>query len=131
MLAYDVEWHMRQALKPFLFDEDNPEAARLARIDVVSPKEPSPSGRGKANGKPPDDVPVHSFQTFLAVLATLTRNTIVSNIAGDPGWTQNTEPTPLQTRAIELLTPHAVANRRNRRFAIHPYSHQGPALPRS
>jgi hypothetical protein len=107
MLAYYVEWHMRQALKPLLFDEDDPEAARLARTDVVSPKEPSPSARAKANGKKtPDGLPVHSFQTLLSDLATLTRNTIVPNIAGAPGWTQDAEPTPLQIRAIDLLATH-------------------------
>lgn len=107
MLAYYVEWHMRQALKPLLFDEDDPEAARLARTDVVSPKEPSPSARAKANSKKtPDGLPVHSFQTLLDDLSTLSRNTIVPKLAGAPGWQQDTEPTALQTKIIELLANH-------------------------
>jgi YD repeat-containing protein len=109
MLAYHVEWHMRQALKPLLFDENDAQAARLACTDVVSPKKPSPSARAKANGKtPPDGLPVHSFQTLLGDLATLTRNTIMPKLAGAPGWTQDSEPTPLQIRAIELLATHAM-----------------------
>jgi transposase len=107
MLAYYIEWHMRQALKPLLFDEDDPEAARLARTDVVSPKEPSPSARAKANGKKtPGGLPVHSFQTLLADLATITRNTIVPKLPGATGWQQDTEPTALQTKILELLATH-------------------------
>lgn len=107
MLAYYIEWHMRQALKPLLFDEDDPEAARLARTDVVSPKEPSPSARAKANGKKtPGGLPVHSFQTLLTDLATITRNTIVPKLPGATGWQQDTEPTALQTKILELLATH-------------------------
>jgi len=107
MLAYYVEWHMRQALKPFLFDEDDPEAARQARTDVVSPKEPSPSARAKAvSKKTPDGLPVHSFQTLLGDLATITRNTIVPDLPGAPGWQQDTEPTALQTKILDLLASH-------------------------
>lgn len=107
MLAYHVEWHMRQALKPLLFDEDDPQAARLSRADVVAPKKPSASAKVKAiRKKTPDGLPVHSFQTLLDDLATLSRNTIVPAIPGAPGWQQDTEPTPLQNRALELLASH-------------------------
>lgn len=107
MLAYHVEWHMRQALKPMLFDEDDPEDARLTRTDPVAPKQPSRSAKAKAKSKKtPDGQPVHSFRTLLDDLATLTRNTIVPNIAGAPGWQQDAEPTPLQTRAFDLLASH-------------------------
>lgn len=107
MLAYHVEWHMRQALKPMLFDEDDPDGARLTRTDPVAPKQPSRSAKAKAQTKKtPEGQPVHSFRTLLDDLATLTRNTIVPNIAGAPGWQQDAEPTPLQTRALELLATH-------------------------
>ena len=49
---------------------------------------------------------VEVFDSNTADLATLTRNTIVPNIAGARGWTQDTEPTPLQIRDIELLATH-------------------------
>jgi hypothetical protein len=107
MLAYDVEWHMRQALKPLLFDEDDPEAARQARADVVSPKEPSLSARAKAiRKKPPNGLPVYSFQTLLGDRATITRNTIVPDLPGTPGWQQDTEPTAHQTKILDLLASH-------------------------
>ena len=44
MLAYHVEWHMRQKLAPILFDEDDPAGAAAARASIVAPAEPSPSG---------------------------------------------------------------------------------------
>ncbi len=104
MLAYYVEWHMRQALKPLLFDEDDPETARSQRPDVVSPIQPSPSAKGKAFKKTtPDGAPVHSFQTLLSDLGTLCRNTLRPNIPGAKTWSQNTEPTPHQTLIFNHL----------------------------
>lgn len=104
MLAYYVEWHMRQALKPLLFDEDDPEAARAQRQDVVSPKKPSPSAKAKAANKTtPDGTPVHSFQTLLKDLGTLCRNTIQPNIRGAKTWPQDTEPTELQQKIFTHL----------------------------
>ncbi len=101
MLAYYVEWHMRSVLKPVLFDdEENP----VVRPDPVASKKPSASAKAKARKKQtPDGLPVHSFQSLLADLATIARNTIVPAIAGAPGWTQDTEPTPLQTKILHLL----------------------------
>ncbi len=107
MLAYYVEWHMRQALKPHLFDEDDPDGARLTRVDPVAPKQPSPSAKAKAKSKAtPDGLPVHSFQTLLDDLSTLTRNTIVPNLPGAPGWQQDAEPTALQAKILDLLATH-------------------------
>lgn len=109
MLAYHVEWHMRRALKPLLFDEDDPEAARAGRADAVEPKQPSRSARDKAaRKKTPEGFPVHGFRTLLADLATLTRNTIRPGIPGAPTWTRDAEPTELQSKIFELLaTVHA------------------------
>ena len=102
MLAYYVEWHMRQALAPMLFVDDAPS---LPREDVVSPKKPSTSAARKARTKKTvDGAPVHSFQTLLADLATLVRNTIQPNLEGAPSWQQETEPTPIQRRALDLLS---------------------------
>jgi hypothetical protein len=101
LLAYDVEWHMRSVLKPVLFDdEENP----TTRPDPVAPQEPSLSSKAKARTKrTPDALPVHSFQSLLADLATITRNTIVPAIPGAPGWDQDTESTPLQKKILDLL----------------------------
>lgn len=111
MLAYYVEWHMRAALKTLLFDEDDHETAGASRSDAVAPKLPSPSAKRKACSKrTPEGLPVHSFQTLLKDLATITRNTIVPKVPGAPGWQQETEPTPLQEKIFALLHDHPMTS---------------------
>ena len=101
MLAYYLEWHMRKALAPMLFGD---ETSREPREDVVSPKKPSQSAARKARTKKTlDGAPVHSFQTLLADLSTIVRNSITPNLEGAPAWQQETEPSALQQRALDLL----------------------------
>ena len=102
MLAYYVEWHMRRCLAPLLFDDDDPDAARSD--SVVAPARVSPSALDKASRKVNDEgLPVHSFQTLLADLATISRNRIVPRLPGAEPFETLTRPTALQTRAFELL----------------------------
>src|ERR1700733_1660914 len=104
MLAYYLEWHMRQKLAPMLFDDTDKEAAEAARASVVAPAQRSAAAiRKQTTGFPPDGLPVHSFRTLLADLATLTRNTIVTAIALALPLTVLARPTPVQRRAYELL----------------------------
>jgi len=101
MLAYYVEWHMRQRLSPMLFDDDDKDAAEGLRTSPVKAAQGSPSAKRKAaTKKSPDDQPVHSFQTLLADLATITRNTV--KFAGKQ-FDKITTPTPLQQKALTLL----------------------------
>ncbi len=103
MLAYYVEWHMRQALKPLLFDDHDPAAAEQQRASVVQKAKRSPAARAKAARKrTADDLPVHSFRTLLADLGTLTANTM-RVVDGDATFTMLTKPTPGQQRCFELL----------------------------
>ncbi len=51
MLAYYVEWHMRQAWAPILFDDDDPAAGEALRGSPVAPGKRSPRAEGKAAGK--------------------------------------------------------------------------------
>ena len=77
MLAYYVEWHMRRALAPMLFDDDDPAAAEAGRSSPVAPAQRSKAARAKAGRKrTPDGLPVHSFRSLLGDLATLTRNRV-------------------------------------------------------
>ena len=103
MLAYYVEWHMRRALAPLLFDDHDPAAAERQRTSVVAPARRSPAAVAKARGKRTnDDLPVHSFRTLLTDLGTLTANTM--QVAGsDDTFRLQTQPTPLQQRSFELL----------------------------
>jgi hypothetical protein len=104
LLAYYVEWHMRQALKPLLFDDEDKAAAEALRPSIVAPAQRSPRAKAKAATKRTEDgLPVHSFQTLLADLATLTKTQV--RPLGADGATLDilATPTPLQQRAFELL----------------------------
>ncbi len=104
MLAYYLEWHMRQMLAPILFDDPDKNPADAARASVVAPAQRSEAAiRKQTTGATPDGLPVHSFRTLLADLATLTRNTIVTAIAPGLPLTVLARPTPVQRRAYELL----------------------------
>ena len=101
MLAYYVVWHMRRALAPLLFQDDDPEAAAAERTSVVAPAQRSPSAQEKAMTKRTDDgFPVHSLETLLKDLATLTKNRMRF---GSATFDQLASPTPIQTRAFDLL----------------------------
>jgi hypothetical protein len=104
MLAYYLEWHMRKALAPLLFDDTDQAAGEAKRSSVVAQAQRSPSAMRKQNtGTTPDGLPVHSFRTLLADLATLARNTIVTAVAPGLPLTVLTRPTAVQQRAFELL----------------------------
>jgi hypothetical protein len=104
MLAYYLEWHMRQKLAPLLFDDTDKEAAEAARASAVAKAQRSPVAiRKQTTGVTPDGLPVHSFRTLLADLATLTRNTIVTAVAPNLPLTVLARSTPVQRRAFELL----------------------------
>ena len=104
LLAYYVEWHMREALGPLLFDDEEL-AAKRKRRDPVAKAEPSRSARRKkVQRTTPDGFAVHSFDTLLEELGTLCRNRC--RIQADPSgssFTQDTQPTHLQARVFGLL----------------------------
>jgi hypothetical protein len=104
MLAYYLEWHMRRCLAPMLFDDTDKEEAEALRSSVVAQAQRSNAAvKKQATGVTPDGLPVHSFRTLLADLATLARNTIVTAINPLYPLTVVTRPTPVQQKAFELL----------------------------
>ena len=105
MLAYYLEWHMRDALAPILFDDEHPEDGQLLRTSIVAPAQRSETAQLKAQKKRTDDnLPVHSFQTLLADLATIAKNRIQSHLPQGPvSFDKLTRPTPLQQKALNLL----------------------------
>jgi transposase len=104
MLAYYLEWHMRQRLAPMLFDDTDKQAAEALRSSVVVQAQRSPSAVAKqTTGLTPDGLPVHSFRSLLADLATLVRNTVVTAITPNYPLTVLTRPTPIQHKAFALL----------------------------
>ena len=104
MLAYYVEWHMRQALKPILFDDHDKAAAEAARASIVAKAERSNAADRKAATKRTHDgLPVHSFRSLLADLATVTRNTMAMEQNRDATFVLFPNLTPAQDRAFQLL----------------------------
>ena len=103
MLAYHLEWHMRQALAPILFDDHDRASAESQRTSPVAKAKVSEAARRKARTKHTDDgLPVHSFRTLLADLATLTRNQV--RFGQGQTMTLLATPTPIQARAFALLS---------------------------
>jgi hypothetical protein len=104
MLAYYLEWHMRQCLAPMLFDDTYKDEAEALRRSVVAPAQRSKAALKKqTTGVTPDGLPVHSFRTLLVDLATIARNTIVTAINPLYPLTVVTRPTPVQQKAFDLL----------------------------
>jgi len=104
MLAYYVEWHMRQLLAPILFDDDDRAQAQAVRASIVAPAQRSASAKLKALTKQTaDGLKVHSFQTLLGDLATIVKNRIQPTDKNFVGFDMLTEPTVIQQRALDLL----------------------------
>jgi transposase len=104
MLAYYVEWHMREKLAPMLFEDADKDAAEAARSSIVAKAQRSPEALNKqTTGVTADGLPVHSFRTLLNDLASLTRNTVVTTVTPDYPLTVLARPTPIQRKAFELL----------------------------
>jgi transposase len=104
MLAYYVEWHLRRALAPVLFEDEELDEARTTR-DPVAKAEPSESvKRKKATLLTPDGWPVQSFQTLMKTLGTRCRNKCrAGNNKTCATFYELTEPTPFQAHVFHLV----------------------------
>ena len=103
MLSYYLSWHMKQALAPILFHDNDKPAAAAKRANPVDKAERSDAALAKAARKHTHDHhPVHSFTSLLADLATICANQIQPT-DHTAAFTIITTPTPLQSRAFELL----------------------------
>src|ERR1700742_1942466 len=103
MLSYYLSWHMKHALAPILFHDNDKPGAAAKRANPVAAAQRSDQALTKAARKRTEDgVPVHSSPSLLADLATICANHIQP--ADDtPPFTIITSPTPLQRQAFELL----------------------------
>jgi hypothetical protein len=104
MLAYYVEWHMREAWRELMFADVDSQAK--ATRDPVAPAKRSKAALAKVARHTLDDgTPAHSFRTLLDELGTVVRNTCRTRSSGDdaPRFEIVTTANPKQARAIELL----------------------------
>jgi transposase len=104
VLAYYVEWHLRRAWRPLLFEDEELDHDRATR-DPVAAAAPSDSvRRKKTTHQTAGGLPVHSFRTLLAHLGTRSRETY--RVESDPGgatFARVTELDPVQGEALRLL----------------------------
>ena len=104
MLAYHVEWLLREALAPLLFHDTELEAARAQRQSPVAKTEPSETVEAKkATKRSAGGHPVMSFACLMAHLGTLTRNTMRVPTRPKHRFTLFSKLTPLQQAAFDLL----------------------------
>lgn len=104
MLAYYVRWHMEQALRPLLFNDEDTHTK--AHRDPVAPARRSAAALEKVARRTTEEgFPVHSFQTLLAELSTIVRNTCCRQgvSPAEVTFDVDTSPNPLQHKAFELL----------------------------
>ncbi len=104
VLAYYVEYHMRKALKPLLFDDEELDSDRAHR-DPVAPATASASSKTKKRvRRTAEGFEVHSFRSLLEHLATRCRNSCrMKTEPSGAGFHRITQPTPLQEAALRML----------------------------
>jgi len=104
MLAYYVEWHMREAWRELMFADEDQQAKQ--QRNPVAPAKRSKAALAKVASHTLDDgTPAHSFSTLMAELATIVRNTCRTPNAGPdtPTFEVTTTPNAKQQRALNLI----------------------------
>jgi transposase len=116
VLAYYVEWHLRRAWAPLLFEDEERREERKRR-DPILPAKPSDSAeRKKRSHQTADGLLVHSFESLLRELASRARVTYAlkpqkAEEKTNLTFRQVPEPTPVQARAYELVRMFPVTGR--------------------
>ena len=104
MLAYHVEWHLRQVLAPLLFHDTDLAAAKAQRTSPVAPTKPSDAVKAKkAKKRSAEGQRVMSFADLMAHLGTLVRNTMRVPARPKHRFTLHSTATALQEAAFKLL----------------------------
>ena len=104
MLAYYVEWQMKQKLAPLLFAEEDREGAAQKRTDIVSPAVSSDATQKKAcTHRTEEGLPVQTFGGLLDDLGTLVKNMMQAGKDEGACFAMLTRSTPFQQKALDLL----------------------------
>jgi len=104
MLSYYVDWHMREALAPLLFADDDRTAAAAKRKNVVEPAQRSDSALDKtATKSDAQGRPVHSLKTLLSKLSSIVTSIMRPKLKNAETFSKITRPDRDQARALELL----------------------------
>ena len=103
-MAYYVEWHMRRALAPLIFDDEHKAEAEALRESVVAKAQRSPQAKKKDKTKRnADGQTVQSFRDLLRTLRGIAKNRIQPKLKGAKPFDKVTVPSALQQRALDLL----------------------------
>jgi hypothetical protein len=104
MLAYYVEWHMREAWRELMFADEDLERKKH-RDPVAAAERSEPALEKVATRKLKNGSTVHSFRTLLYELSTIVRNTCEARVGQRNGssFQMTTIANPAQQRALHLL----------------------------
>jgi hypothetical protein len=109
LLAYHVEWHLRRAWAELLFEDQELETSRATRDPVAPARAGAGVQRKKAGRITRTGLPVQSWDTLLAHLGTRARHCCrLLDAPPESTFELLTEPTPLQTRAMQLIEAYPV-----------------------
>jgi len=116
VLAYYVEWHLRRAWAPLLFEDEERWEERQRRDPILAAQPSGSAQRKKRSQETADGLPVHSFESLLRELASRARVTYALKPSKSEEQTnltfrQVTDPTPVQARAYELVRMFSVTAR--------------------
>ncbi|WP_430015968.1 IS1634 family transposase [Microcystis aeruginosa] len=101
MLAYYVEWHLKQCLAPLLFEDEEIDDSS---VDVIKANRSESAQSKERKKRNQENLPVHSFRTLLEDLGTICLNTVECTIReGSYRFSKITRPTQLQQKALDLL----------------------------
>ncbi len=101
MLAYYVEWHLKQKLAPLLFEEEEIDDNSL---DVIKARRSSTAVAKDRKKRNQENFPVHSFRTLIEDLGTICFSTVECNLKdGKYVFSKITRPTTLQQKVLDLL----------------------------
>lgn len=104
MLAYYIEWHLREAWAPILFHDHERQAAQQDRVSPVASADISDAAKRKRGRRRTDEgLPLTSFGGLINHLGTLTLNLVASPQAPNATIVLAAKPTSLQNKALELL----------------------------
>ncbi|MBV9890468.1 MAG: IS1634 family transposase [Rhizobacter sp.] len=104
MLAYYVEWHMREAWRELMF-ADTEQEAKASRDPVAAARRSRAALDKLASRSVDDGTPAHSFATLMAELGSIVRNTCRTpgSAADAPTFDILTTPNATQRHALDLI----------------------------
>lgn len=133
MLAYYVEWHMRRALAPLLFDDEHKDEAEALRESVVAKAQRSPQAKKKdKTERNADGEPVQSFRDVLKMLRGVAKNRIQPKLKGNQALRQGHRSVPPPAASTGPPGRNALVQPMGRNPAVLPHANEGrPAVDTS